>query len=137
VAIRESFPEIRIDPAPERGLLVYDGGCGFCLRSVRLLERLARKPFDKCPAREMPAAVPEEAARTVSGQMLWIEPDGSIWGGSQAFLRVLRATGWPTVAVVLGNPALRPVTRAVYRLVARLRHRLAPGVCELPPETRR
>jgi predicted DCC family thiol-disulfide oxidoreductase YuxK len=69
--------------------------------------------------------------------MLWIEPDGSIWGGSQALLRVLRATGWPAVANALGNPVMRPVTRAVYRLVARLRHRLAPGVCEHPPEARR
>ena len=137
MAIRESFPEIRIEPAPARGLLIYDGGCGFCSRSVRLLERLARKPFDKCPARELRAALPDEAARTVAEQMLWIEPDGSIWGGSQALLRVLRATGWPAVADALGLPILRPVTHAVYRLVARVRHRLAPGGCEFPPEARR
>jgi predicted DCC family thiol-disulfide oxidoreductase YuxK len=137
VAIRESFPEIRIEPAPARGLLIYDGECGFCLRSVRLLERLARRPFDKCPARELPTALPDEAARTVSEQMLWIEPDGSVWGGSQALLRVLRATGWLAVTNALGNPVLRPVTHAVYRMVARLRHRLAPGVCELPPQARR
>ena len=83
---RESFPEIRITPAPERGLLLYDGDCGFCSRSVRLLERFARKPFEKRPSREVLAALPDEVARTVSGQMLWLTPDGSIWGGSQALL---------------------------------------------------
>lgn len=69
--------------------------------------------------------------------MLWLEPDGTIWGGSQALLRALRATGWPALAFLLGNPVARPLTRALYRLVARLRHRLAPPVCELPPRARR
>lgn len=136
MAIRESFPEIRIQPAPARGVLIYDGECGFCSRSVRLLERFARQPFEKRRSREISTALPDEVARTVAGQMLWLEPDGTIWGGSQALVRALRATGWPALAFVLGNPVLRPVTRAVYRLVARLRHRLAPSMCELPPEAR-
>jgi len=129
---RESFPEIRITPAPPRGLLLYDGECGFCSRSVRMLERLARRPFDKRPSREVLGQLPEAAARTVSGQMLWLEPDGTIWGGSQAVLRALRACGWPAVAWLLGNPPVRPFARAGYRLVARLRHRLAPTICQLP-----
>ena len=131
MATRESFPEIRIAPAPERGLLLFDGECGFCSRSVRLLERVARKPFEKRPSREALAMLPEEVARTVSGQMLWLEPDGSIWGGSQALLRALRATGWPGLAWLLGNALVRPVTREVYGLVARVRHRLGRPVCEL------
>lgn len=132
MAIRESFPEIRIEPAPERGLLLYDGECGFCTRSVRLLERFARKPFTKRPASEVLSRLPDEVARTVAGQMLWLEPDGTVWGGSQALLRALRATGWPGLAFLLGNPLVRPLTRAAYRLVARLRHRLSPATCELP-----
>lgn len=134
---RESFPEIRIIPAPDRGLLLYDGECGFCSRSVRLLERFARKPFEKRPSREVLATLPEEVALTVSGQMLWLEPDGTIWGGSQALLRALRATGWPYLAFLLGNPIVRPFTRAGYRIVARLRHKIGPSVCELPPPARR
>jgi len=130
---RESFPGIRIAPAPPRGLLLYDGECGFCSRSVRTLERLARRTFDKRPSRDVLAQLPEPVSRTVSGQMLWLEPDGSVWGGSQALLRALRASGWPAVAWLLGNPLVRPFTRAGYRLVARLRHRLAPAVCPLPP----
>jgi predicted DCC family thiol-disulfide oxidoreductase YuxK len=134
---RESFPEIRIVPAPDRGLLLYDGECGFCSRSVRLLERFARKPFEKRPSREVLATLPQEIASTVSGQMLWLESDGTIWGGSQALLCALRATGWPFLAFLLGNPVVRPFTRAGYRIVARLRHRLSPQVCELPPAARR
>jgi predicted DCC family thiol-disulfide oxidoreductase YuxK len=132
---RESFPEIRIVPAPDRGLLLYDGECGFCSRSARLLERFARKPFEKRPSSEVLATLPDEVARTVSGQMLWLEPDGTIWGGSQALLRALRATGWPSLAFLLGNPLVGPFTRAGYRTLARLRHRLGPAVCELPPQT--
>ena len=132
MAPRESFPEIRITPPPPRGLLLYDADCGFCSRSVRILERIARRPFDKRPSREALALLPEPVARTVSGQMLWLEPDGSIWGGSQALLRALRASGWPAVAWLFGNPLVRPFTRAGYRLVARLRHRLAPPLCQLP-----
>ncbi len=136
MAIRESFPELRIEPAPERGLLIYDGECGFCSRSVRLLERIARKPFEKRASREVLAWVPDEVAQTVSRQMLWLEPDGTIWGGSLALVRALRATGWPALAFLLGNPIVRPLTRALYRLVARSRHRLGPRACELPPRTR-
>ena len=134
---RESFPEIRIVPAQDRGLLLYDGECGFCSRSVRMLERFARTPFEKRPSREVLATLPEEVALTVSGQMLWLESDGTIWGGSQALLCALRATGWPFLAFLLGNPVVRPFTRAGYRIVARLRRRLSPSVCELPPAARR
>ena len=134
---RESFPEIRIVPAPDRGLLLYDGECAFCSRSVRLLERFARRPFERRPSREILATLPEEVALTVSGQMLWLESDGTIWGGSQALLCALRATGWPFLAFLLGNPVVRPFTRAGYRIVARLRHRLGPSVCESPPAARR
>jgi predicted DCC family thiol-disulfide oxidoreductase YuxK len=134
---RESFPEIRIVPAPERGLLLYDGECGFCSRSVRLLERFARKPFEKRPSREVLDTLPDEVARTVSGQMLWLAPDGTIWGGSQALLHVLRATGWSWIAFWLGNPFVRPFTWAGYRLVARLRHRVGAPVCELPRTAKR
>ena len=133
MAIRESFPEIRIDPAPERGLLIYDGECGFCSRSVHLLERIARKPFEKRASHEVLAWLPDEVAQTVSGQMLWLEPDGTIWGGSQAVVHALRSTGWPAMAFLLGNPIIRPLTRALYRLLARWRHRLAAAACELPP----
>jgi predicted DCC family thiol-disulfide oxidoreductase YuxK len=133
VPFRESFPEIRIVPAPERGLLLYDGECGFCSRSVRLLERFARRPFEKRPSREVLATLPEEVARTVSGQMLWLESDGTIWGGSHALLCALRATGWSWLAFLLGNPIVRPFTRVGYRSVARLRHRFGAPVCELPP----
>jgi predicted DCC family thiol-disulfide oxidoreductase YuxK len=112
---------------------LYDGECGFCSRSVRLLERFARKPFEKRPSREVLATLPDEVARTVSGQMLWLERDGTIWGGSQALLCALRATGWPFLAWMLGNPVVRPLTRVGYRMVARLRHRFGPAVCELPP----
>lgn len=131
MAIRESFPEIRIDPAPERGTLIYDGECGFCSRSVLLLEGMARKPFEKRSSREVLSRLPEGVAQVVAGQMLWLEPDGTVWGGSQALVRVLRAIGWSGLAFLLGNPIVQPVTRALYRLIARSRHRLGPA-CELP-----
>ena len=124
-------------PAPERGLLLYDGECGFCSRSVRLLERIARRPFNKRPSREVLATLPVEVALTVSGQMLWLAPDGTIWGGSQALLHALRATGWSWIALVLGNPLIRPFTRAGYRIVARLRHKFGAPVCALPPRAGR
>jgi predicted DCC family thiol-disulfide oxidoreductase YuxK len=112
--------------------LLYDGECTFCARSVRLLDRFARRPFEKRPSREVLATLPAEVACTVSGQMLWLESDGTIWGGSQALLYALRATGWPFLAFLLGNPVMRPFTRLGYRIVARLRHRFGAPVCELP-----
>jgi hypothetical protein len=62
---------------------------------------LARKPSEKRPSREVLATLPDEVARTGSGQMPWLEPDGIIWGGSQAPPRAQRATGWPWLAALL------------------------------------
>jgi predicted DCC family thiol-disulfide oxidoreductase YuxK len=132
LAMQESFPDIRLAPL-ERGMLLYDGECGFCSRSVRLLERVARRPFEKRPSSEALAQLPAEVAATAQAQMLWRDADGTLWGGSEALLRALQAAGWPGVAWVLGNPLVRPFTRAGYRLIARIRHRLGAPVCALRP----
>jgi predicted DCC family thiol-disulfide oxidoreductase YuxK len=133
--MQESFPHVRLAPI-ERGLLLYDSECGFCSRSVRLLERVARRPFDKRPSSELLAELPAEVAATAQGQMLWRDADGTLWGGSAALVRALRATGWPILAWLLGNAWMRPVTRAGYRVVARYRRGVGAPACALPRRMR-
>jgi len=123
--IPEAFPGVTIPHADPRGTLLYDGDCGFCTRAAEKVRTPARLSFQQARA-----WLPPEAARTTPHQMLWIEPDGSIWGGSRALVKMLRRTGRPFLAALLGNPLMRPFTWLGYRLAARWRYRLG-GPCWL------
>lgn len=134
-------------PAP---ILLYDGDCGFCARSVRFV--LAREGRDRSLRFATLQGPTGEAARRARPDLaaidsvLWVEPDDR--GGiarvlvrSDAALRTLTylGGGWRVLAA-LGRLAPRGLRDAVYDLVARHRLRLAGRAdpsCLLPtPEQR-
>ncbi|MCY9786687.1 DUF393 domain-containing protein [Nocardiopsis sp. EMB25] len=123
----------------ERPLLVYDGDCGFCTRSVEatlgLPARFTARPWQVTDLVAL-GTTPERAAREV----LWVAESGEIHGGADAFAELLRRCWgpWRGVGVVMALPGARSLARAVYRWIAAHRYRL-PGstsACRLP-DTRR
>ncbi len=113
----ESFPGIRV--TEPRSVLLWDGQCGFCERSVRWFQRHARCSVQTQPVQDVLSRLPEPLRTAAVHEVLWIEPDGSAFGGSEAVIRALRASGHPFEAFALR--ASQPVSRWVYRSVARLR----------------
>ena len=119
--------------------LVYDGDCGFCTRSVRLVERLpvsARLvPWQEADL--VALRTTEERARH---EVLWVAASGRVFGGAAAvaeLLRQCRFPWWP-LGMLLSAPVLRGLAELGYRVIARNRHRL-PGVtpaCRLSPDQR-
>lgn len=117
-------------------ILLYDGTCGFCARSVQFVLRHERShillfaPLEGTIGRDLRAAWPELAA--VDTMILL---DGKV--------PRLRSDAALTIASLMGGPwRLASIARlvpprlrdAVYDLVARHRHRMAGApACLVPP----
>jgi predicted DCC family thiol-disulfide oxidoreductase YuxK len=113
----------------DRGLLVYDGSCGFCERSAEWIR--AKWPSDG------PRAVPWQqlgesrlaalglTVEDVSRAAWWIE-DGEREGGHLAVAQSLVAArgGWRAIGRVLLVPPFRWLAAIGYRVVAANRGRL-------------
>jgi predicted DCC family thiol-disulfide oxidoreductase YuxK len=123
--VPETFPGIRIAPPDRRGILLYDGDCGFCAKSARWFQSHARTPVAVEPAHHHLPALPPQVAATALHQVLWISPQGEIEGGSQAIIQALKATGHPIQSALL--QAAQPLTRQAYRFLAT--HRPTASSC--------
>jgi predicted DCC family thiol-disulfide oxidoreductase YuxK len=131
-------------------LLLFDGTCGFCARSVQFVLQRERRhrtlhfaSLDSSIGREVRARYPElEGVDSV----VWVEPGVSskeyrLYVRSEAVFRVLKYIGgvWTAFAVA-GAIVPRPLRDWVYDFVARHRHKIIPREaesCFLPsPEQR-
>jgi predicted DCC family thiol-disulfide oxidoreductase YuxK len=115
-------------------LLVYDGDCAFCARSVQFILRFDRRRTVRFAARD---GVHGTAVRTRHpalasvDSLLWVDGRGAgevVRTHSDAALAAARYLGgvWGVLAA-LGRVVPRPVRDTVYRVIARNRHRLGGG----------
>jgi predicted DCC family thiol-disulfide oxidoreductase YuxK len=120
-------------PAP---MLVYDGSCGFCSRSVQFILRHERRhdllfvPRDSPLGKELRRRFQLEAVES----MLWVDGD-KVATESNAVLHAARYLGglWSTLAAI-GSLVPSVVRNWGYRLIARNRRRLSASAtsCLLP-----
>ena len=124
-----------------QALVLYDGQCPLCLRSVAALRRLdwlhRLNPQDARDLACLPRHDPPLDPNRLLEEMHLLTPDGSkIYHGFEAFrwmawrLPLL----WP-LAPFLYLPGMKPLGQRLYLWVARNRFRLVPchgGVCTLP-----
>jgi predicted DCC family thiol-disulfide oxidoreductase YuxK len=119
-------------PDDPRGLLVYDGSCGFCERSAQWIGgkwppsgASSSVPWQQLGADRLAAfgLTLEDVARAA-----WGVEDGRTFGGHLAVAHALIAAGggWRVVGRVLLVPPVRWLAAIVYRVVAAHRGRL-PG----------
>ena len=133
--------------------VIYDGDCGFCDATRRFFERLDLEgQFRWLPSQRTalePFGITEDMAR----ERVYLVAGGRVLGGFRAFrsmllynpaayvltYTVLAAPGprdstfrnvLVAILLVLFSPLFTPVGEAMYRILARNRHRLAPnGQC--------
>jgi predicted DCC family thiol-disulfide oxidoreductase YuxK len=123
--------------------LIYDGDCGFCTRTALGIARHWRRPAQAVPWQRLGKTGLAEVGLTVADvrqAAWWIDPEGRRFRGHEAVACALRAAGgWREVLgrIVLVPPASWAAA-AVYRAVARLRHRLPGGTeaCSYPTNNR-
>ncbi|WP_063895071.1 DUF393 domain-containing protein [Streptomyces sp. Root369] len=110
-------------------LLLYDGDCGFCARSVQFIKRYVQPKctFLAWQFTDLTAlGVTEQRAQR---EMLWITPAGTVYGGSRALAKALLSAGrgWRILGALLLTLPVRWLSQGVYRLIANIRHSLPGG----------
>jgi len=126
-------------PNDGHGIVLFDGTCAFCERSVRFIAARDPAGYFRFGASQTPAAAALLArfgtSREAARSLILIE-DGEVHRRSTAVLRIARRlTGpWSLAGALLAVPL--PVRDALYRVVAAVRHRLAgaSNACEIPPK---
>ena len=123
---------------PAHGIVLFDGTCAFCERSVTFIATRDPAGYFRFGASQTPAAQALLAGfgetRESTRSIILIE-DGQLYRKSTAVLRIARRLPlpWSLAAAALLVP--RPLRDGVYAVVAAVRHRLAgrSNACEIPP----
>ncbi|MDF1812330.1 MAG: DCC1-like thiol-disulfide oxidoreductase family protein [Verrucomicrobiales bacterium] len=106
-----------------RGTLFYDGTCGFCLRGIRRI----RKPLATIHVDVAPFA---NGAKEPEMILKW--HDGKILGGADA--AIFLAKRFPLLllpATIAHWPPFIYIVRAAYKRIAKNRHCIGDGACEI------
>jgi predicted DCC family thiol-disulfide oxidoreductase YuxK len=136
-----SQPDISSIQETKQPMLVYDGECGFCSRSIQFILRHERNRELLFVTRqsELGIRLRRQYGLESMESMLWIE-DGNVLTESNAVLRIASYVGgWCRIAAIASLIPLK-FRNWAYRLVARNRHRFArnSGQCLVPtPEQRK
>ena len=119
------------------GVILFDGTCAFCERSVRFIASRDGGYF-RFGASQNPegqALLAEHGTSREAARSIILIEDGEISLRSTAVLKIARhmTAPWRWAAVFLYVPL--PIRDAVYRVVAAVRHRIAgqSNACEIPP----
>ena len=104
--------------ATHKHLVLWDGDCDFCRRSIGWLEQRSRGEMEFMPYQQAPALLVSEELRLACAEAVHvITRNGRILGGAEAWLFMLRAIGWRTVAILLETPPLFWFLRALSKWV--------------------
>jgi predicted DCC family thiol-disulfide oxidoreductase YuxK len=133
-------------PAQRRAVVLYDGRCPLCLKSVAWLKQLdwlGRLSYANVhEPQQVPLRDPPLAPQRLLEEMHLLTPDGRhIYHGFRAFRWMAwRLPALWLLAPLLYLPGVPALGQRLYLAVARNRYRLVPchgGVCALPPAPRR
>ncbi len=119
------------------GVILFDGTCAFCERSVRFIATrdAGYFTFGASQNPEGRALLAKYGTTRESARSIILIEDGVVSLRSTAVLKIARrlSAPWKWAAVFLAVPV--PIRDAVYRVVAAIRHRLAgpSNACEIPP----
>lgn len=119
------------------GIILFDGTCAFCERSVRFIATRDGGHF-KFGASQTPEAAALLSkfgtSRDTARSIILIEDD-RIYLRSDAVLRIVTHLRAPWKYFALFRVVPRPVRDVVYRIVAAVRLRVAgrSNACEIPP----
>lgn len=116
---------------PVLPLIVFDGDCGFCTRSIEWGRRRIRRMSTAVPFQRADLDALGLDAATCRTAVQYVGADGRITAGERAVASLLRDAGWPwsPLGRLLALPGVRAVAGLVYRWVARNRYRL-PGASD-------
>ena len=104
----------------EKPLVIFDGECGFCRRSVEGWRVSTGDRVEYAPFQEVADQFPEIPRAEFEGAVQLLDVDGRRYRGAEAVFRVMSQVpgkGW-WLALYCRLPGFAPVSRLVYRWVA-------------------
>lgn len=119
------------------GIILFDGTCAFCERSVRFIATRDRGYFTFGASQnpEGQALLAQYGTTRDAARSIILIEDGQVWLRSTAVLKIARrlTAPWRWAAMFLWVPL--PIRDAVYRMVAAVRQRIAgeSNACDMPP----
>ncbi len=123
--------------------VIYDGQCGFCVRSLKVCRALdvrgALRFHDANARQKVHGMFPELANADFENAMFAVAPDRRVTRGFFAFRRILRESPLMWLLLPLFYfPGSGTIGPSVYAWVAKNRGKFGceSDVCELPPPTR-
>ncbi|UGQ10645.1 DUF393 domain-containing protein [Yinghuangia sp. ASG 101] len=123
-----------------RPVLVFDGDCGFCTKSVELVERRIDPDVEITAWQFADLDELGVTRERAMHEVLLVTPTGEVHGGAKAFAKLLayRRGVWSVPGAVLQIPPVDVIAAWVYRLIADNRYRLPGGTpaCAMSPERR-
>lgn len=121
-------------------VLVYDGDCAFCTRSVRFIERRIRRRPRIAAWQHLDLASLGLTREMCETAVQWVGVDGEVASGHRAVSRTLihGGGGWRVLGRLIVLPGVDVLAGILYRWVARNRHRLPGGTaqCAMPEAQR-
>ena len=100
-------------------VLLWDGDCGFCRRSVLWVSSQdQQKKIKTLPYQLALQWLPKEVRDLSEKQVHLLDPQGNFWGGAEAAIKVLEIIGYSSLSKVLALPGFSLATDLSYRLVA-------------------
>jgi predicted DCC family thiol-disulfide oxidoreductase YuxK len=122
---------------PMNAVILFDGTCAFCERSVRFIASRDQGyfKFGASQNAEGQALLAKFGTTREAARSLILIEGGQIYLRSDAVLRIAARMNapWRFARAFLAVP--RPIRDLVYRFVAAIRHRIAgqSNACEIPP----
>jgi predicted DCC family thiol-disulfide oxidoreductase YuxK len=118
--------------------VLYDAGCGFCVRCKDWLERQPQLvPLDLVPARSAEARRRFPALRAEEDELVVVSDDGGVYRDTDAWLMCLYALDdFREWALWLAEPGRRPLARRVFGWLTANRGGIA-SLAGLRPELER
>ncbi len=104
----------------ERPLLLYDGDCALCRRTVDWIRRTLPVQPELQPFQDARLDAVGVSRAEASRSIQWIEPSGRVSAGHEAAARllILNGGGWGILGRLMLVPPVSLVAAAAYRLVA-------------------
>lgn len=123
-----------------RPVLVFDGDCGFCTKSVEVMERWIDPDVEITAWQHADLAELGVTEERAMHEVLLVTPVGDVYGGAEAVAKLLahRRGVWTVPGAVLQVPPVNLLAEKAYRLIADNRYKLPGGTpaCALPPDQR-
>ncbi|MFE4336944.1 thiol-disulfide oxidoreductase DCC family protein [Streptomyces sp. NPDC056831] len=120
-----------------RSVLAFDGDCGFCQAAVRQMQLRARPRTKAVAWQALPPELTQAHLGRLDREVLLFDGGQVRYGGAPALARFLGSSPirrYRLIGRCLRLPPISLAAHAIYRTVARNRHRMPGGTaaCALP-----